>query len=59
MHTKINNRKKNCLICGVRTGSRHSKDCVYAYKLPDNSKRIKRHIGLIKKLRLIIAIVKD
>jgi len=38
--TKINSRKANCPYCNVGTGSRHNKTCVYAYKLPEDSKRV-------------------
>jgi len=40
MKIKTWSRKGNCLQCGVGTGSKHHADCLYAYQLPSDTRRL-------------------
>lgn len=53
---KINSRKKDCPVCWVKSGSRHNKNCQYAYKLPEDSKelKVKRNVSLWHRLAHLI-----
>lgn len=48
-------RKGHCFECGVGTGSRHSKDCVYATRPMPDSKRVQKDLNVFSgAVRIII-----